>query len=114
MAINLSTLVNQASSLQLAKAWINFNGTTNTTRASYNVSSVTKNATGDYTINFTTAMTDANYSASILACYTANSIPVPYFNNTTPPTTTTFRFILQSLAQQVYDQNYVMVNVFGN
>lgn len=48
-----------------AKAWVNFNGTTaspSTIRGSYNVSSVTKNGTGDYTVNFTNAMTDANYS----------------------------------------------------
>jgi len=46
-----------------AKAWVNFNGVTTTTiRASYNVSSVTYNAAGDYTINFTVAMTDANYA----------------------------------------------------
>jgi hypothetical protein len=45
------------------RAWVNFNGTTSpgTIRASGNVSSVTKNATGDYTVNFTTAMPDANY-----------------------------------------------------
>jgi hypothetical protein len=49
---------------QIAKAWVNFNGTTSpgTIRSSYNVSSVTKNATGDYTVNFATAMADANYS----------------------------------------------------
>lgn len=49
-----------------AKAWVNFNGTTSpgTIRASYNVSSVTKNGTGDYTLNFTTALTDANYSVA--------------------------------------------------
>lgn len=46
-----------------AKAWVNFNGVTTTTiRASYNVSSVTYNASGDYTINFTNAMVDANYA----------------------------------------------------
>jgi hypothetical protein len=47
------------------RAWVNFNGTTSspsTIRASGNVTSVTKNGTGDYTINFTTAMPDANYS----------------------------------------------------
>jgi hypothetical protein len=49
---------------QIAKAWVNFNGTTSpgTIRSSYNVSSVTKNGTGDYTVNFATAMADANYS----------------------------------------------------
>ena len=49
-----------------AKAWVNFNGTTSpgTIRSQYNVSSVTKNGTGDYTINFSTPMADANYSIS--------------------------------------------------
>lgn len=48
-----------------AKAWVNFNGTgTVAIRAAFNVSSITDNGTGDYTVNFTTAMTDANYSIS--------------------------------------------------
>jgi hypothetical protein len=46
----------------LAKAWVNFNGTgTVAIRASLNVSSITDNGTGDYTLNFTTALADANY-----------------------------------------------------
>jgi len=46
-----------------AKAWVNFNGTgTVAIRASYNVSSITDNGTGNYTINFTNALSDANYS----------------------------------------------------
>lgn len=50
----------------LAKAWVNFNGTgTVAIRASYNVSSITDNGVGDYTINFVTAMVDANYSVQI-------------------------------------------------
>lgn len=49
------------------RAWVNFDGTTNTggyctIRASGNVSSITDVATGKYTINFTTAISDANYS----------------------------------------------------
>jgi hypothetical protein len=47
-----------------ARAWVNFNGTgTVAIRASGNVSSITDNGTGDYTVNFTTAMPDVNYSA---------------------------------------------------
>jgi len=51
------------------RAWVNFDGTTNTggfctIRASGNVTTVADNGTGDYTINFTTAMPDANYSAN--------------------------------------------------
>jgi hypothetical protein len=55
------------------RAWVNFDGTgtyspnpsTSKIRADGNVSSITKNGTGDYTVNFTTAMPDANYSAVI-------------------------------------------------
>ena len=51
---------------QLCKAWVNFNGTgTVAIRASYNVSSITDNGTGNYTINFTSALADANYSTTI-------------------------------------------------
>ena len=47
------------------KAWVNFNGTgTVAIRASGNVSSITDNGTGDYTVNFTNAMIDVNYSVS--------------------------------------------------
>jgi len=47
---------------QTCRAWVNFNGTgTVAIRASYNVSSITDNGVGDYTVNFTTAMADANY-----------------------------------------------------
>ena len=46
-----------------AKAWVNFNGTgTVAIRRAFNVSSITDNGTGDYTINFTNAMVDANYA----------------------------------------------------
>jgi uncharacterized protein (AIM24 family) len=45
------------------RAWVNFNGTgTVAIRASGNVSSITDNGTGDYTVNFTTSMVDVNYS----------------------------------------------------
>ena len=45
------------------RAWVNFNGTgTVAIRASGNVSSITDNGAGDYTVNFTTAIADANYS----------------------------------------------------
>jgi len=45
------------------RAWVNFNGTgTVAIRESGNVSSITDNGTGDYTINFATSMEDVNYS----------------------------------------------------
>lgn len=52
-----------AAPVYACRAWVNFNGTgTVAIRASGNVSSITDNGAGDYTINFTTAMPDANYS----------------------------------------------------
>jgi hypothetical protein len=58
------------------RAWVNFDGTTAspcTIRGSGNVASVTKNGTGDYTINFTTAMPDANYSISAIGGQSAGN-----------------------------------------
>ena len=50
---------------QACKAWVNFDGTgTVAIRAGYNVSSITDNTTGIYTVNFTNAMPDVNYSAT--------------------------------------------------
>ena len=45
-----------------AKAWVNFNGTAATVTQAYNVSSITRNTTGTYTINFTTNLASANYA----------------------------------------------------
>jgi hypothetical protein len=57
------------------RAWVNFDGTTTppTIRASGNVSSATRNGTGDYTVNFTTAMPDANYAGTALCSIDAGS-----------------------------------------
>jgi hypothetical protein len=54
----------------IAKAWISFNMSTGAIRSSFNVASLTKTTTGQYVVNLTTAMPDANYSA---VATTANS-----------------------------------------
>jgi len=62
--INASAAITgtKISNLNDAKAWVNFNGTgTVAINASFNVTSITDNGTGDYTVNFTNALTDANY-----------------------------------------------------
>jgi hypothetical protein len=46
----------------LCRAWVNYNGSTQVKNGSFNVSSVTRNGTGDYSVNFTTAMPDTNYA----------------------------------------------------
>ena len=49
-----------------AKAWVNFNGTgTVAIRGAFNVSSITDNGIGDYTVNFTNAMPDANFVTNL-------------------------------------------------
>jgi len=67
----------QPTSPALAKAWVSFDGTRDTTgnvstlntnrllRGSYNISSVLRNASGDYTVNFNPAMPDRNYCVQI-------------------------------------------------
>jgi hypothetical protein len=64
------------------RAWVNFDGTTNvggncTIRASGNVSTVADNGTGDYTVNFTTAMPDTNYAAIASAKRPSGSTEYP-------------------------------------
>jgi hypothetical protein len=66
------TTAELASTVPVAKAWVNFNGTSTVAiRASYNVSSITDNGTGHYTINFTTAFADSNYSVAGAASYSS-------------------------------------------
>jgi len=60
--------------LYFARAWVNFDGTgTVAIRESGNVSSITDGGTGLYTVNFTTAMPDANYSA-VGSCFQSGGI----------------------------------------
>jgi hypothetical protein len=57
-----------------ARAWVNFNGTgTVAIRAAFNVSSITDVGTGQYTVNFTTAMTDVNYATLVTSSVNANT-----------------------------------------
>lgn len=75
------------------RAWVNFDGTgTVAIRASGNVSSITDNGTGDYTVNFTTAMPDVNYSATGNVGST-NVRSVLCFTNTATYLTTSVRVI---------------------
>jgi hypothetical protein len=100
------------------RAWVNFNGTgTVAIRASFNVSSITDNGAGDYTVNFTNAMPDANYVCSGVVGDTTNSYSVPITlgstNNLWLQTTTSFRF-QTAYATITYDVTNVNVAIFGN
>jgi hypothetical protein len=90
------------------RAWVSFNGTgTPAIRASGNVSSITDNGTGDYTINFTTAMPNANYCVSGTAGSnsTANAMMAsPFFASA--QTTTTSRVVFFSDAGSLQDSDF--------
>lgn len=75
------------------KVWVNFNGTgTVAIRTSDNVSSITDNGAGDYTVNFTTALVDANYSAVVTAGEGGDGRCAVSFDGTTARTSSQFRF----------------------
>jgi hypothetical protein len=100
--LRVNTLQNAAGTGQpamsgAAKAWVNFNGTgTVAIRASFNVTSITDNGTGNYTVNFTNALEDANYAATIGGCYLDNNTIERNFGPTTESFTTSSVKILSA------------------
>jgi hypothetical protein len=97
----------------LAKAWVNFNGTSTVAiRASYNVSSITDNGTGDYTVNFTTAMEDANYApTTLLNGAGGGNVMAPYFNGA--PSTASYRIGTRRVdTSNPADTEYVNISIF--
>jgi hypothetical protein len=93
------------------RAWVNFNGTgTVAIRASGNVSSITDNGTGAYTVNFTTAMPDVNYAycGGSSSVTTDGRLQTEYIIRTT----TTFSVATQNAAQNVTDSTYVNLAFF--
>jgi hypothetical protein len=102
------------------RAWVNFNGTTNTggfctIRASGNVSSVTDNGTGNYTVNFSTAMPDVNYSTNV--SIGIGSVPGPTADNNYSVYTAVFAtgsigIAIQAADDTSRDYAYVTVAIF--
>ena len=113
-------------STSYVKAWVNFDGTQSTPviRASYNVSSVTKNATGDFTINFQTPMADVNYTAAGICSLATNgnyaTANIGYVSGpNATPTTTSFRFgtgwgKVGTQGGERKDYNYTYIQILGN
>lgn len=117
--IKVTTIQNLAGvEVYTAKAWVNFNGTgTVAIRASGNVSSITDNGTGDYTVNFTTTLADANYSSNITA--SLGSTYAFALSNTNSsaaivaPTTSAMRFaVIAYNASAFQDCQYLHVAIF--
>ena len=104
----------------IAKAWVNFDGTvaTPTIRAAFNVGSITKNGTGDYTINFTTAMPSVNYSPCVSMGYVGTYMPYLFVNSSgtvVAPTTSNFLVgIIRYDANAFSDAAYINVSIFSS
>jgi len=94
-----------------ARAWVNFNGAgTVAIRASGNVSSITDNGTGQYTVNFTTAMSDANY-----AICTGGKQDLTYndrFLSSYPVDASSCRLYFAAYSIGLYDPDYAFVSIF--
>lgn len=99
-----------------AKAWVSFDGTTSpgTIKGSFNVSSVTKNGSGDYTVNWSSSLSS---SGCFLATGTAaNASGVNYSTGINPlsaPTTLAVRILQESSGGANVDDVYLMVAAFG-
>lgn len=111
--IKVTTIQNLAGiEVYTAKAWVNFNGTgTVAIRASGNVSSITDNGTGDYTVNFTTAMPNVNYAAVITGRRPSGSTDFPGFFTTTLNTGSMQMGVVQP-GVSFYDSAEISVAIF--
>jgi len=106
----------------IAKAWVQLSGSSSPTiNGSFNVSSITRNSTGDYTINFTTAMANINYSAvatttidstssNYLIAYSFAKTAAPYY---LAPTTSSFGMNFLTSGGAFREPYYASIAVFG-
>ena len=96
------------------RAWVNFNGTgTVAINGSGNVTSITDNGVGNYTINFTTAMPDTNYGLATSVGDVAGSAPTISINYLTPIySTTQVKVQAWTYTGSLYDSNRIGIAVF--
>jgi hypothetical protein len=99
----------------MLKAWVNFNGTgTVAIRDSYNVSSITDNGTGAYTINFATAMPNANYGMIANAGHSSGGGYVRLRDGSAPAVGSIAIDTLQFNGGGLIDHQYVFAAFFGD
>ena len=105
------TMNDSGSNSNTLRAWVNFNGTgTVAIRASFNVSSITDNGTGNYTVNFTTAMPDANYACDVTTDISSGGANLVASTNdfTTPRTTSAVKVLTFRPATVVVDDSPIV------
>ena len=105
----------------LAKCWVNYDGkTTNTVRDSLNTSSVTDNGTGDYSVTYSSNLSNANYTASLSSDNQNNGgwRVIFQFNSSTPRTTSLIRTVSAgtdyNVASAAGDFLYVDISLHGD
>ena len=110
--VKTATNASGSAPVYACRAWVNFNGTgTVAIRGSGNVSSITDNGVGQYTVNFTTAMSDANY------CATSTANPNGYLGAYAGTSDQgflagSFRVDIRDADNTNTDSNYVFCSVF--
>lgn len=106
----------------LCRAWVNFDGTFGTSpftesnggiRGAFNVSSVTDNSVGDYTVNITNALSHANYSVSCSLRTVISSAATAQIKSTSSLTTTSFTVICFTTAGNFADSPEIFASVFS-
>jgi len=104
--------INQA---RIAKAWVNFNGSgTVAIRDSYNVGSITDNGAGTYTVNFSTAMTNANYCCNMNSGDKAVVWGIPLFDGLSTFLAGSCKIVVQHPNDTPTDNPIVCASFFGN
>lgn len=108
----------------IAKAWIQLSGsaTSPTINGSFNISSITRNSTGDYTFTFTTAMPNASYSvvagSQINIGNTNYTYPIVFGQASAPyyqaPTASAFKVSFNGTTATFYDPQFACVAVFSS
>lgn len=94
-----------------ALAWVNFAGASGTRNANYNVSSVTRSATGTYTINFATTLSDANYCVSASAGDSSTDARICTVFSLS---TASCIIYVRTVGNVLFDATTVSVSIFGN
>lgn len=109
-------LASHVSAPGLCKAWVKFDGQSTSTAGfisgSFNVSSIQDNGTGDYTVNFTQAMPDANYALVCLNSQSSGNAPAVVALNTNRTPTTTSVPIASAQAAVRFDSAFMHIAIF--
>lgn len=96
---------------QTCRVWVSFVGSTGSVNAGFNVSSVTRNSTGNYTVNFTNSLPDTSYSvvkSQNRVANTADALLEAYFS----PTTSTVSIFFCGTTGTPVDPNLASVAIF--